>query len=134
MVHSSGAVCVHVCVCFSSAFMIRFSPCNVLLGDYIGHPRWELLCSCFTVHFLGLWEQVNIFWGYWEVLPETMRVWNLLEGETGSCFSFFSFFFFSWFDLHIFIFALTPFYHVLTFPPMGKRTHKRCLKNITYMD
>lgn len=39
MVHSSGALCVHVCVCFSSAFMIRFSPCNVLSGDYIGHPR-----------------------------------------------------------------------------------------------
>lgn len=94
MVHSSGAVCVHVCVCFSSAFMVRFSPQNVLSGDYIGHPRWELLCSCLTVCFLVLWEQVNIFWGYCEVVPETVRVWNLLEGETGSGFSFFQIFFF----------------------------------------
>lgn len=113
MVHSSGAVCVHVCVCFSSAFMVRFSPQNVLSGDYTGHPRWELLCSCLTVCFLVLWEQVNILWGYCEVVPETMRVWNLLEGETGSGFSFFQLFFFlPWFDLQIFIFALTPFYHV----------------------
>lgn len=97
MVHSSGAVCVHACVCFSSAFMIRFSPRNVLSGDYSGHPRWELLCSCFTVCFLVLWEQVNIFWGYCEVVPETIGVWNLLEGETGSGFSFFSFFSFSFF-------------------------------------
>lgn len=59
--HSSRAVCVRLCVCFSSALMIRFFLCDVLSGDYVGHPRWELLCSCFTVCFLVLWEQVNIF-------------------------------------------------------------------------
>lgn len=85
--------CVCVRVCFSSALMIiRFSFCDILSGNYVGHPRWELLCSCFTVCFLLLWEQVNIFWGYCEVVPETMRVWNLLDRETGSGFSFSLFF------------------------------------------
>lgn len=91
--HSSRAVCVCMCVCFSSALMIRFSLRDALSGDYVGHPRWELLCSCFTVCFLVLWEQVNISLGYCEVVPATMKVWNLLERETGSGFSFFFFFF-----------------------------------------
>lgn len=82
--HSSRALCVCAFVCFSSALMIRFSLRDALSGHYAGQPRWELLCSCFTVCFLVLWEQVNIFWGYCEVVPETTRVWNLLERETGS--------------------------------------------------
>lgn len=79
-----------------------------------------------------LWEQVNIFWGYCEVVPETMRVWNLLEGEKLEVVSvYFPFFFRSLFSpgliciylsLHIFIFALTPFYQVsLKFLSYGEK-------------
>lgn len=39
-------------------------------------------------------------------------------------FFLFPFFFFPWFDLHIFEFALTPFYHVSTFSLMGKEPIK----------
>lgn len=37
------------CVWFFSALMIRFSLRDAPSGDYAGHPRWELLCSCFPV-------------------------------------------------------------------------------------
>lgn len=120
IVHSSRAACVSVCVCFPSALMIRFSLRDAPSGDCVGHPRWEPLCSRFAVCFLVLCEQVNIFWGYCEVVPATMRVWNLLERETGSGFSFF--FFLIWVEcIYDYLF---PFLSRLSFSPMGKRTIK----------
>lgn len=43
-----------MCVCFSSALMVRFSLRDVLSGDYVGHPRWEgAALFLFPCLFLG---------------------------------------------------------------------------------
>lgn len=51
-----------MCVCFSSALMVRFSRRDALSGDDVGHPRWEgaalFLFRCLFLGAVGAGERL----------------------------------------------------------------------------